>query len=47
MKLSREVMSLKMSSKPYIDLCNLYHSMPADVQTSEVDEKLVPFNVGP
>jgi hypothetical protein len=47
MKLSREVMPLKVTSTPYFLIPYLKHSKMADVQTSEVDAKLAPFNAGP
>jgi hypothetical protein len=46
MKFSREVMPLKATSTPYF-LIPYLHSIMADVQTSEVDAKLAPVNVGP
>jgi hypothetical protein len=46
MKFSREVMPLKVTSKPYF-LIPYLHSKMEDVQTSEVDAKLAQVNVGP
>jgi hypothetical protein len=43
MKFSREVMPLKVT----LTFRTFNHSKMADVQTSEVDEKLAPVNVGP
>jgi hypothetical protein len=47
MKFNREVMPLKVISTPYFLIPYLNHSKMADVQTSEVDAKLAPVNVGP
>jgi hypothetical protein len=40
-------MPLKVTSMPYFLIPYLQPFQMADVQTSEVDAKLVPFNVGP
>jgi hypothetical protein len=47
MKFSREVMPLKVTSTPYFLIPYLQQLKMADVQTSEVAEKLAPVNVGP
>jgi hypothetical protein len=47
MKFSREVMPLRMTSTPYFLIPYLQPFQMADVQTSEMDAKLAPVNVGP
>jgi hypothetical protein len=47
MKFSTEVMPLKVISTPYVLIRTFNHYKMADVQTSEVDAKLAPVNVGP
>jgi hypothetical protein len=47
MKFSREVMPLKMTSTPYFLNPYLQPFQKGGLQTSEVDAKLVPVNVGP
>jgi hypothetical protein len=47
MKFSREIMPLKVTLMLYFLIRTFNHSKMADVQTSEVDEKLAPVNVGP
>jgi hypothetical protein len=47
MKFGREVMPLKMTSTPYFLIPYLQLFKMADVQTSEVDAKFAPGNVGP
>jgi hypothetical protein len=47
MNFSREVMPLKLTSMPYFLILYFNHYKMADVQTSEVDSKLAPVNVGP
>jgi hypothetical protein len=46
MKFSREVMPLKVTSKPYFLIPYLQAFQMADVQTSEMDVKLASLNVG-
>jgi hypothetical protein len=46
MKFSTEVMPSKVTSTPYFLIPSFNHSKMADVQTSEVDAKLAPVNVG-
>jgi hypothetical protein len=46
MKFGREVMPLKMTSTPYLPIPYLQAFQNGDVQTSEVDAKLAPVNVG-
>jgi hypothetical protein len=47
MKFSREVMPLKVTSKPYFSIPYLQPFQNGGVQISEVDAKLAPVNVGP
>jgi hypothetical protein len=47
MKFSEEVMPLKVTSTSYLLIPYLQAFKMADVQTSEVDAKLAPVNVGP
>jgi hypothetical protein len=47
MKFSTEVMPLKMTSTPYFLIQYLQPFYNGGLQTSEVDAKLAPVNVGP
>jgi hypothetical protein len=46
MKIGREVMPLKVTSRHTFKFRTFNHSKMADVQTSEVDAKLASVNVG-
>jgi hypothetical protein len=47
MKLGSKVMPLKVTLTPYFQSHSFNHSKIKDVQTSDVDAKLAPVNVGP
>jgi hypothetical protein len=47
MKMSREVMPLKVPSTPQLLMHGYNHSKMTGVQTSEVDSELASVNVGP
>jgi hypothetical protein len=47
MKFSREVMPLKVTSTPYFLIPYLQPFQNGGLQTSEVDAKLAPVNMGP
>jgi hypothetical protein len=47
MNFGREIMPLKVTSIPYLLILYLQAFQNGDVQTSEMDAKLAPVNVGP